>query len=86
MACAQASKASQDILGEAKALQYLGTAVTNTAEQTMVKAMGTVERALTPNHPVIAEILLSRAHLQIQAGNYAKVPLKAQCSELPLNC
>lgn len=62
-----------DVLGEARALQHLGAGGTEAAEEAMARAMGTVERALTPNHPVIADILLSRARLQSQAGNHAKV-------------
>lgn len=65
-----------DVLGEAKALQHLGLGSAEAADEAMARAMGTVERALTPNHPVIAEILLSRARLQSQAHNYPKVLLR----------
>lgn len=62
-----------DVLGEARALQYLGLGSSEAADEAMAHAMVTVERALTPNHPVIADILLSRARLQTQTRNYAKV-------------
>lgn len=77
MACAHAARDMQDVLGEAKALQHLGLGSAEAADEAMVRAMGTIERALTPNHPVIADILLSRARLQSQAGNYPKVQVKA---------
>ncbi len=74
MACAHAAREMHDVLGEAKALQHLGLGSADAADEAMVRAMGTIERALTPSHPVIADILLSRARLQSQAGNFPKVP------------
>lgn len=73
MACAHAAREMQDVLGEAKALQHLGLGSADAADEAMVRAMGTIERALTPTHPVIADILLSRARMQSQAGNFPKV-------------
>ena len=73
VACAHAAKEMHDVLGEARALQHLGMGSTEAADEAMAHAMGTVERALTPNHPVIADILLSRARLQNQAQNHPKV-------------
>lgn len=72
-ACAEAAREMHDVLGEAKALQHLGLGSAEAADEAMARAMGTVERALTPTHPVIADILLSRAHLQKQANNFPKV-------------
>ena len=76
LACAQASRQLGDILGEANCLQHLGQlGNVEAADAAMGRAMGTVERALTPDHPVIADMLLSRARLQIQAGNHHQARL-----------
>lgn len=74
VACAKASREAGDMLGEAHSLQHLGQAgKTAAADAAMAHAMATVERALTDSHPVIADMLLSWARLQSQAGNFQQV-------------
>ena len=71
------------MLGEANCLQHLGqVGQLDAADAAMAQTMALMERHLTADHPVVADLLAARARLQTHAGNHYQVISLAQGNAL----
>ena len=63
---------------QANCLQHLGHfGHLKDSDATMERSLRLVDRHLTSNHPVMADLLLARARLHTQAGDYMPVHILA---------